>query len=156
MIATGQMTETNRIEKTVLLRASKARIWRALSDAEDFGTWFGVKLEGPFEVGSTVRGKLTHKGFEEVPFEMRIERMDPEKLFAYRWHPNAKDIAVDYSKEPMTLVEFRLAETAEGTVLTVIESGFDELSPERRALTFVANDKGWTSQMERIRRHVDG
>jgi uncharacterized protein YndB with AHSA1/START domain len=156
MTETIQMTETNRIEKEVVLRASKSRVWRALSDSTEFGTWFGVKLEGPFVVGSTVRGKVLHKGYEHMVFEMAVETMEPEDAFAYRWHPHPHDATVDYSKEPMTLVEFRLEETATGTTLTVIESGFDLLSPERRAETLISNGKGWTSQMERIRKYVDG
>jgi uncharacterized protein YndB with AHSA1/START domain len=156
MPETIEMTDTNRIEKEVQLRAPKARVWRALTDSSEFGTWFGVNLEGPFEVGSTVRGKLTHKGYEHVAFEMIIETMDAEDVFAYRWHPNPADAGVDYSKEPMTLVEFRLEENADGTHLTLVESGFDLLSSERRAFTIVSNGKGWTSQMERIRKYVDG
>jgi len=156
MTETMQMTDTNRIEKDVLLRAPKARVWRALSDASEFGTWFGVKLEGPFVVGNTVRGNVTNKGYEHIVFEMTIEILDPQDVFAYRWHPHPVDTAIDYSKEPTTLVEFRLEETADGTRLTLVESGFDQLSPERRAMAFSGNDKGWTSQMERIRRHVEG
>jgi uncharacterized protein YndB with AHSA1/START domain len=156
MTKTTEMTETNRIEKEVVLRASKSRVWRALSDSGEFGTWFGVNLEEPFEVGRTVHGRVTHKGYEHMVFEMTIEVMDPEDVFAYRWHPHPADAAIDYSKEPTTLVEFRLEETPDGTHLTVVESGFDLLSPERRALALVSNDKGWASQMERIRKHVDG
>lgn len=156
MTETIQMTDTNRIEKEVVLRASKSRVWRALSDSGEFGTWFGVNLEGPFELGHTVHGKVLHKGYEHMVFEMTIEVMEPEDVFAYRWHPHPHDATVDYSKEPTTLVEFRLEETETGTTLTVVESGFDLLSPERRAETLISNSKGWTSQMERIRRHVDG
>ncbi|MEP6573432.1 MAG: SRPBCC family protein, partial [Gemmatimonadota bacterium] len=103
------MTSTDRIEKEILLHAPIERIWRALTDAREFGTWFRVKLEGNFEIGQPIRGKLTVPGYEHLTLEMRVERMDPEKLFSYRWHPYAIDPKVDFSAEPMTLVEFRLA-----------------------------------------------
>ena len=150
------MTDSNRIEKKILLRAPKARIWRALTNSDEFGTWFRVKLEGPFEVGRSVKGRITHPGYEHVVMEVMVERMDPEDVFSYRWHPYAVDPNVDYSREPTTLVEFRLQETPEGTMLTVVESGFDRIPASRRAEAFRMNDDGWTAQMENIRRHVEG
>lgn len=150
------MTNANCIEKELLLRATKTRIWHALTDAGEFGTWFRVNLEGPFEVGSSVRGRLTHPGYEHVVIEMRVERMDPEDFFSYRWHPYAVDPVVDFSKEPTTLVEFRLEATAGGTILTLVESGFDQIPPGRRAEAFRMNEKGWSGQLENIRRYVEG
>jgi uncharacterized protein YndB with AHSA1/START domain len=150
------MTDTNRIDKQLVLRAPKARVWRALTDAGEFGTWFQVKFEGPFEVGKSVRGRVTHPGYEHLVMEVTVERMDAQQLFSYRWHPNATDPAVDYSKEPTTLVEFRLEEVADGTMLTIVESGFDQIPAGRRAEAFRMNDKGWSGQIENIRRHVEG
>ena len=149
------MTNTNSIEKQILLRASRARVWRALTDAAEFGTWFGVKFEGSFEAGKSVRGRITRPGYEHIVFEMLIERMDAQTLFAYRWHPYATEPGVDYSKEPATLVEFKLEEVEGGTMLTLVESGFDRVPLERRAEAFRMNDQGWTEQMENIRRHVE-
>ena len=150
------MTDSNRIEKKILLRAPKARVWRALTNADEFGTWFRVKLEGPFEVGRAVTGRITHPGYEHVVMEVTVERIDPETVFSYRWHPYAIDPNVDYSKEPTTLVEFRLEETAGGTMLTLVESGFDQIPAGRRAEAFRMNADGWSAQMENIRRHVEG
>src|SRR5260370_36532272 len=110
----------DRIERRILLRAPRGRVWRALADAESFSQWFGVKMEGPFVPGARLRGTVTHKGYEHVPFEITIERMEPERLFSWRWHPNAKDPKADYSKEPTTLVVFELEEAPDGTLLTVV------------------------------------
>jgi uncharacterized protein YndB with AHSA1/START domain len=148
------MTSTDRIEKELMLRAPRARVWRALTDAGEFGTWFGLKTDGPFKAGSSVRAKLTNPKYEHV-FEMKVEKMKPEDLFSYRWHPYAMDPAIDYSKEPMTLVEFRLKETAGGTMLTVVESGFDQVPAGRRAEAFRMNDGGWTSQLKKIVGYVE-
>ncbi len=148
------MTSTDRIEKRILLRAPRSRVWRALTDAREFGAWFRVALEGPFAEGTTVRGRITYPGYEHVTMEMLIERMDPERLFSYRWHPYAVSPNVDYSTEPTTLVEFRLEEAAGGTLLTIVESGFDRLPSERRAEAFRMNDRGWAEQTENIARHV--
>ncbi len=150
------MTTTDRIEKKILLRASKERVWRALTDSREFGAWFRVNLEGQFAVGQRIRGKITYPGYEHLTMDVMVEKMDQEKLFSFRWHPGAVDPKVDYSKEPSTLVEFRLEETKDGTMLTVIESGFDQLPPERREEAFRGNEKGWAIQMENIKRHVDG
>ena len=148
-------SSTNAIEKQIFLRAPRARVWRALTDAGEFGTWFGVTLEDPIEEGKWVSGQITHPGYEHVRFEMLVERMEPEVLFAYRWHPYAIERDVDYSREPTTLVEFRLEDAAGGTTLTLTESGFDRVPQDRRAEAFRMNEQGWTQQMENIRRHVE-
>jgi uncharacterized protein YndB with AHSA1/START domain len=148
------MTQTtDRIEKTTVLRAPQARVWRALTDATQFAAWFGVKLNEPFAVGRTVKPQLTFRGVEHV-FDMAIERMDPEEYFAYRWHPYAIDPKTDYSTEPMTLVEFRLKSVPEGTELTIVESGFDRIPAHRRDEAYRMNDGGWKAQIENLRRHV--
>lgn len=149
-------TDTDRIEKKILLRAPRARVWRALTDATEFGTWFRVALEGTFAPGEHLRGRVTYPGYEHVTFEMQIERMDAERLFSLRWHPYAVDMRKDYSSEPTTRVEFQLEEAAEGTWLTVIESGFDRLPPERRDEAFRMNSEGWSIQVENVRAHVGG
>jgi uncharacterized protein YndB with AHSA1/START domain len=148
------MSNTDRIEKKVRLRAPRARVWRALNDAREFGEWFRVKLESPFVEGATVRGQITYPGYEHVRMEVVVERLQPETYFAMRWHPAAVEPKVDYSAEPTTLVEFRLADDGAGTLLTIVESGFDRLPASRRAEAFRMNDQGWTIQAENISRHV--
>ena len=144
----------DRIEKQVLLRAPRSRVWRALADAGEFGRWFGVELSGAFTPGARLTGRITHKGYEHIPFEMTIERMEPERHFSWRWHPNALDPAVDYSAEPATLIVFELREVEGGTLLTVVESGFDRLPPDRLEAAYRGNEKGWTGQMKAIEQHV--
>ena len=149
-------TSTDRIEKQILLLAPQTRVWRALTDAEEFGAWFRVKLEGPFVLGGLTKGKLTYPGYEHITMEVRVERMDAETLFSYRWHPYAVDPKVDYSNEPTTLVEFRLKSEDGGTLLRVVESGFDQLPASRRDEAFRMNDGGWKQQLVNIERHVAG
>lgn len=149
-------TNTDCIRKEIHLRAPRTRVWKALVDAEEFGTWFGMKLEGSFVPGQSVHGRITHKGYEHIRLELKVERVDAEHLFSYRWHPYPMDAKKDYSMEPMTLIEFRLEAVEGGTLLKVVESGFDQLPPERRDEAFRMNDGGWTSQMTRIERHVTG
>jgi len=145
---------TDRIEKSVFLRAPRARVWKALTDWKEFGRWFGVDLAGPLTPGARVTGKITHKGYEDAPFELIVEKMEPERLFSYRWHPYAHDPKVDYSSEPTTLVVFELEEKDRGTMLTVVESGFDRIPLARRAEAYRMNDGGWAEQMKSIERHV--
>ena len=147
-------TGTDRIEKRVILKAPRTRVWRAIADAEQFGEWFRMKFDGPFVEGQTVRGRVLSPGYEHMTGDLQIVRVEPEHYFAYRWHPYAVDMAVDYSDEPTTLVEFRLADEAGGTVLTVTESGFDQIPLHRRAEAFRMNDGGWTGQMENIAGYV--
>lgn len=146
---------TDRIEKTIVLRAPRARVWRALTRTEEFGAWFGMALEGGFTPGARLTGRITTPGHEHVAVEMVVEQVQPEVLLSYRWHPYAVETGVDYSSEPTTLVEFHLAEVAAGTQLTVVESGFDGIPPERRATAFRMNDQGWTEQLPRIARYVE-
>lgn len=146
--------DTHRIEKRIDLAAPLPKVWRALTDAQEFGTWFGVKLEGPFVPGAWVRGRITHPGYEHVVLEVLVERMDEGRLFSYRWHPYAVEKGVDYSAEPTTLVEFHLQEVPGGTRLTVIESGFERIPLARRAEAFRMNEGGWAEQVKRIEAHV--
>src|SRR4030081_3404217 len=145
---------SDRIEKEIVLRAPQSRVWRALANAEEFGAWFGMKLEGAFAPGGRVRGHITLPRHARVTMERAIERMDPESRMSYRWHPYAVESGVDYSSEPTTLVEFQLEELAEGTRLTVVESGFDRIPAARRAEALRMNDAGWAEQLENIARYV--
>lgn len=149
-------SSTNRIEKSISLKAQQSRVWKALSDSTEFGAWFGMKFSAPFAVGEKVTGQITYPGYEHVKGDMWIEHIDPEHTLSFRWHPHAVDPKVDYSKEPTTLVEFKLQPIPEGTLVTVAESGFDKLPPERRDLAFRMNAGGWEAQMQNIQKHVGG
>jgi uncharacterized protein YndB with AHSA1/START domain len=148
------ITVTDRIEKKVLLKAPRARVWRALTTPAEFGAWFGAKLEGAFTEGKTVRGPITYPGYEHLTLEIVIDRIQPERYFSFRWHPYAIDPAADYSSEPTTLVEFTLDEQDGGTLLTIVESGFDRIPAARRAEAFRMNEEGWTEQVTNVERHV--
>ena len=141
---------TDRIETRVVLRAPRARVWRAIADVKEFGTWFRLTFDGPFVAGKTVRG--SHDKFK---VEMRIERIEPERYFSYRWHPYPKDATKDYAEEPMTLVEFTLEDApGGGTALTIVESGFDRIPLARRAEAFRMNTEGWNGQVKNLERYV--
>ena len=148
------MTSTDRIEKQIKLNNPRSRVWRALTDAKQFGSWFGVDLQGAIVPGAAIRGQITSKGYEHLYFEMVVESMDPERFFSFRWHPYAIDPNVDYSREPMTLVAFILEEVDGGTVLRVVESGFDAIPASRRVTAFEMNSKGWTGQMTNIQKYL--
>jgi uncharacterized protein YndB with AHSA1/START domain len=155
----------DRIEKKITLRAPVSRVWRAVSDAREFGTWFGVEFDGPFAAGARVTGRITptkvdpevaklqepHAG---TPFDITIDRIEPERLFSFRWHPFAIEPGVDYAKEPTTLVVFELAEVQGGTHLTISESGFDRIPLERRAQAFAANEGGWAHQLKLVEKYL--
>jgi uncharacterized protein YndB with AHSA1/START domain len=145
---------TDRIEKSVFLQAPRARVWRALSNVEEFGDWFGVKLNGSFAPGARLSGKVTHKGYENYPFEFTIDRIEPERKLSWHWHPNAVDPKTNYSTEPKTLVVFELEDAPGGTNLTVTESGFDKLPSSRRNDAYQGNEKGWIMQMDSIQQHI--
>jgi len=146
---------TDRIENEVFIEAPAARVWRALANAEEFGHWFGVALKGQtFEAGKPARGQVTYPGYEHLVFEIRVERIEPERLLSFRWHPAAIETGVDYSVEPTTLVVFELGPADGGTLLRVVESGVDALPASRRATAFGLNSKGWADQMRNIERHV--
>lgn len=147
-------SSTDRIEKRIELRAPVARVWRALTNHEEFGQWFRVKLERPFATGAKTRGNITHPGYEHLTMEVTVQKMEPERRFSFNWHPYAVDPKVDYSKEPPTLVEFVLEKTPTGTLLTVTESGFDAIPVARRAEAFRMNEGGWAQQLKNIEAHV--
>jgi len=146
---------TDRIEREIVLKAARSRVWRALSDAEEFGGWFGVALQGKkFAAGQAVQGQITYPGYEHLSWNVVIERVEPEGLLSFSWHPYAIDAAVDYSQEPTTLVVFELIAVEEGTLLRVAESGFDNIPAARRQEAFRMNSGGWDAQMKNIEKHV--
>jgi uncharacterized protein YndB with AHSA1/START domain len=158
-------TETDRIEKKIVLRAPRARVWRALSDSREFGSWFGVALDGPFVAGKRITGKIApttvdatiaakQEPYAGMPFEAWVEKIEPERLFSFRWHPFGIDPKVDYSKEPTTLVELAIEDADGGTLLTVTETGFDGIPLARRKQAFGANEAGWTMQMSLVEKYV--
>jgi uncharacterized protein YndB with AHSA1/START domain len=150
-------TDSDRIERSIVINAPRERVWHALANAEEFGTWFGVDLKGQvFAPGQRVRGLNTGCGHEDVWFDVVIDRIEPRDLFSYRWHPLAIDPAVDYSKETPTLVTFTLKDAPDNnTLLTVVESGFDNVPPHRRLEAFRMHDQGWEIQLQNITNHVN-
>ena len=148
---------TDRIERSIVLAAPRDRVWRALTDAEEFGDWFGANLKGQtFAPGQRARGPLTYEGYEHFFFDVVVDRVEPKDVMAFRWHPYPMDPAVDYDKEEPTLVTFTLKDAPKnGTLLTVVESGFDRVPPSRRLEAFRMNSQGWDGQMKRIAKYVD-
>jgi uncharacterized protein YndB with AHSA1/START domain len=156
----------DRIEKEVLLRAPLNRVWRAISDADEFGQWFGVRFDGPFVAGEPVTGVITPTAVDDDIAQLQaphagksdtwqIVAVEPQRRLAFRWHPYAVESGVDYSQEPTTLVEFTLEETDDGVLLRIVESGFDKIPAERRAAAFEANSGGWAKQTELVRKYLE-
>jgi len=148
---------TDRIVKEIVLKAPLSRVWKAISDAQEFGEWFKVDMSGQtFRPGQPVHAKMTYPGYEGMPFEIVVAHVEPERLVSFRWHPYDIDPNDDNSDEPMTLVEFELEEVDGGTKLTVTESGFDNIPLARRAEAFRMNSEGWRIQVENVRKYVEG
>ena len=147
---------SDRITRSIVIEAPRERVWRALSNAEDFGNWFGANLDGQrFSPGERARGRMKFPGFEHVWFDVVVEHVQPQDLLSYRWHPYAVDPAIDYSAEEPTLVTFTLADAPpNSTLLTVTESGFDKVPPQRRLEALRMNTRGWEGQLGRIAQHV--
>lgn len=155
MPTTDTTASPDRIEKQVTIQAPRSRVWRALTEVEQFNAWFGVSLTSPFSPGAEVSGVITLRNPErKIEMTIWIERMEPESFFSFRWHPYAIEEGVDFSAEPTTLVAFTLEEVDGGTRLTIVESGFDAIPASRRAKAFSMNDRGWAAQAENIRKFV--
>lgn len=155
----------DRIEKQVMLNAPLSRVWKAIADSRQFGSWFGVTFDAPFKAGERIVGKIApttvdpqvaemQKPYQGMRFEITIDRIEPERLFSFRWHPAAIDPKVDYSNEPTTLVEFRLEPVGDAVRLTIVESGFDKVPPSRRAEAFKMNEGGWSAQVMLIQKYI--
>ncbi|AUZ45735.1 SRPBCC family protein [Pseudomonas orientalis] len=146
----------DRIERKVLLNASRKQVWEALTHAERFGDWFGIALKGKtFVAGETLEAQITYPGYEHVVWKARIERILPQTLFSFWWHPFAVDKSIDYDKETPTLVEFTLEDRAPGILLRVVESGFDNVPQARRQKAFKMNSRGWDEQMGNIETYLN-
>lgn len=149
------VSDISRIERKIRIRAPRQRVWKALTTVGEFSKWFGVRTAGVFEPGARVEMMSTIEGYQGIEFDVVIERMEPPHTFSWRWHPGAIDPGVDYAQEPTTLVVFELTEVEGDTALTVVETGFDRLSIERRARVFAENDKGWQYQLASIGKYLD-
>ena len=150
------MTTTDKIEREIVVKATKARVWKAISDAKEFGNWFGVNFKDQkFEVGKATKGNITIKGYDHVVMEVEVTKMEPERTLAFTWHPYAVEPETDYSKEPPTLVTFTLEDADGGTRVKVVESGFDKIPAHRRDEAYRMNSGGWEGQMKNIAKHVD-
>jgi len=143
----------DRIEKRIELRAPISHVWRAITDYREFGEWFRVKLDGPFVPGQVSRGQITYPGYEHMKWQAIVQKMEPESLFSFTWH-HSYDPDADIFKERTTLVEFRLEKVDSGTLLTLTESGFENLPDAIRLESFRRNDGGWTEQMKNIESYV--
>ncbi|MGZ8285118.1 MAG: SRPBCC family protein [Allosphingosinicella sp.] len=146
---------TDRIEKSIAIAAPVERVWRALTDHEEFGAWFRVELEGPFVLGELSRGRITYSGYEHLKWEARVVAMEAPRLFAFTWHPYAVDPDKDYSADPRTRVEFRLEPSGQGTNLIVVESGFDSIPAARREEALRMNTSGWETQVKNVKAHAE-
>jgi uncharacterized protein YndB with AHSA1/START domain len=148
-------TATDRIEREIMIKAKRSRVWSALTNADEFGKWFGVAFKNvTFAAGKKAQGQIVIPGFEHVVFDVVIERLEPEHTMSWRWHPYAVDPAIDYDQEESTLVVFDLQEVEGGTLLKVVESGFDKVPPGRRLEAFRMNSNGWEGQLRNIDKHV--
>ena len=151
-------------------------MWQAIANAKEFGRWFGIDLEGDFVVGKPIVGAFNVELNEAAILEYQkklglppskvklpeksivfctVERIEPETYFSFRWIPYGIDADIDPETEPMTLVEFRLEKAAEGTLLTIAESGFERVPAHRRQRAFRMNEGGWAAQAENIRNYVE-
>jgi uncharacterized protein YndB with AHSA1/START domain len=147
----------DRIDKSIELKAPVGRVWRALTDHREFGQWFRVALQDPFKVGEVSRGRMTYPGYEHFRWEATVQAMEPERLFSFTWCPYSDNPDADYSREPTTLVEFRLEPIAGGTRLHISESGFAALPEDaRRVDALRMNTQGWNEQAKNIAAHVEG
>lgn len=155
-LAETHPTETDRIERKIVLRAPRERVWRAITDIAEFSKWFSVEAEGTFQPGARLRMTSTHEGHQGVVFYVNVDRMDAPHTFSWHWHPGAPQPGEDRSGEPPTVVTFRLAEVEGGTEVTVVESGFDQISLIRRAKVFGQNTEGWKIQMASLERYIHG
>jgi uncharacterized protein YndB with AHSA1/START domain len=148
----------DRIEQQIELKAPLSRVWHAITDHRAFGEWFGVKIDGPFVEGQVSHGHMTYPGYEHVKWEAAVEKIEPERLFSFTWaHPKSFDQATysgDYSRDPKTLVEFKLEKTNHGTLLRIIESGFDQLPADLRLEAFRRNQGGWAEQVKNLENYV--
>jgi uncharacterized protein YndB with AHSA1/START domain len=146
-------TDLARIERKTLIRAPRSRVWKAISDLEQFSAWFRVKAEGVFQPGARVRMTSTYKGHEGTVFYLTIDEISPEHRFSWRWNPHS-ELPPEDTTAPATVVEFRLEDADGGTLVTVTESGFDRVDPAHRAKAFADNSEGWKIQMENLSAYV--
>ena len=171
------MASTDRIEKQVTLRAPVSRVWKAIANAQEFGRWFGFQLDGEFEAGKTIKGTFNGELDEAAIVEQQkslgikpskikrpgpntvfctVDRIEPERYFSFRWIPYGIDADIAPEGEPTTLVEFRLEAVAEGTRVSIVESGFDKVPAHRRERAFRMNEGGWAAQAVNLQKYVDG
>lgn len=144
----------NEIRKQIEIEAPVGRVWQAISDHQEFGAWFKVRIDQPFVPGTEQTGQMTYPGYEHMPWKARVVAVEAPHLLSFDWpHTDDKEVREDW---PWTRVEFRLEPRGEGTLLTVVESGFDALPAEVRDTFFRRNEGGWMEQLGNVKAHVGG
>lgn len=156
---------TDRIEKQILLRAPRERVWHAIADSTQFGKWFGVSVQGPFVQGQRVSGRIVPTSVDPEVAKMQepwtgmacdfyIERVEPMSRLSFRWHPGGEEVSPDAPQDQMTTVTFELKDEPGGVLLTITETGFDRVPLERRAKAFADNEGGWEMQTRLIEKYL--
>ena len=150
--------DTDRIERSIHIKGTRERVWRALTSADEFGAWFGADLSGQaFVPGQRVRGRMTIPGCEHMFFDAVTHRIEPQERMSFHWHPYSGEPEPDYASEEPTLVSFTLQDAAGGGILlTVVESGFDRIPASRRRAAFQSHEGGWDIQLKNVARHAGG
>lgn len=138
----------DRIIRTVEIKKPPARVWTALTTAEGLAAWFGETATIDLRPGGAAT--MTWSGGHRA--QMRVERIEEPSVFGFTWH-----IAGLPDDDPRrTYVEFTLEpDGADGTRLTVTETGFAQLPDEQHRAAFEGNTGGWTSELDELVAYLD-
>ena len=143
------------IERDITLKAPIDRVWAAITDYREFGTWFRVVLDGPFALGLVTTGKIAEPGYEGLGFWAVTVEMAPWR-FGFDWPADPAMTPDQRGPGKTTRVTFDLTEVADGTRVVIRESGFAALPGDLGPQKLRDNDRGWVIQAERIKAHVGG
>lgn len=150
------MTEKqDKIERIVVLKAPIERVYRAITDPKEWGTWFAHGVEGDFEPGSQ---PVMDEG-EYGRFRIAIIDVQPHHYFAFRWVSGSEFVPQGFVGNPLehpnTLVEFFLNEIDGCTELRLVESGFAGLPDKYAEKNFNENCDGWEYQLNSLTEHLN-
>lgn len=147
-------TVQDTIERSVELPVGRRRAWEAITTPEQISQWFEGIWKFDLKPGAPIHFDFgpqygVHRG--------RVEAVEPMDRVVYLWTHEGRDwdASIPIDDVPTTLIEFRLTDAGDDTLLTVVESGFAALPADIRENSLRDNTQGWEEQMENIRRFLE-
>jgi uncharacterized protein YndB with AHSA1/START domain len=138
------MSTPDEVRRTIDIRASRERVWAALTEPSELVGWFPTERA---EIDLRPGGAASFV-WEESADEAVVDIVEAPDRLVFRWRPAGLD-------RPYTTVSFTLEEIQIGTRVTLVESGFASLPDQIQEQSQQGNDAGWRDELEELKTYLE-